>query len=730
MINGSTAFNNAVTAGGHPYTARISYNGTVISCDVISCTISKGSTGNEAFSVGGCFVPYIEMEVRELNTPLENKELKLEVGVYTNSTTVEWITVGYFTVTKVSKSTVKTTFTALGRIASVLSLVTPTLTTPTTIANVISDVQSAVRAAGYSSFTISTSTVTTTGGTITESLEGLNARQLLEIVAGCVGGYLTEDNAGNVIIFKYNTASTVAYNGNRMINHPVYSDYDYQLSNIKVIQQEAYELEDGTVVPEVSYIYDSTQPYDWVVMNGYMASQSMFNIFCYNCIGLAYRPATIELAEGDPRLEAIDVLSITDTDSSVYIVPGMSITHTITGGIKTTITAPGKSEAEADAEYKGPLTQQLDIMSSSVQTAKVAAAAAQGILKDMEEAAEAAGTTLEGIYQDAKNAADSAYTAAHSADTAAQAAEEAANQAINATSSANGAQYSLSEIEKVIDVVNWVAEHGTYALATETEIIEGRFYFEYDPLTDSYTQASPVCNPSAQNYYELVTGTFTLTEDQEIVANKYYYIRSGEAPYTYKVATQINVSPAEEEWYELSNDTYAASADTTVVDGKLYFNYTNSEYIPIAKLSVNPAILGLYVIGDVSEGISNYVSSHVSLDGDGLVIQTDGTKTKVRISGSGVQLTNDIGDTIATFSDTVTLGSVLGMHVTLSPGDSTVTPVVLPELGFWQGSTKVAYINSDTLYITQARIEKRLRIGQFAWKVQNANRISLVYDPI
>ena len=57
MINGSTAFNNAVIEGGHPYTAKISHNGTVIDCDVVTCTIVKGSTGNEAFSVGGSFVP-------------------------------------------------------------------------------------------------------------------------------------------------------------------------------------------------------------------------------------------------------------------------------------------------------------------------------------------------------------------------------------------------------------------------------------------------------------------------------------------------------------------------------------------------------------------------------------------------------------------------------------------------------------------------------------------------
>ena len=80
MINGSTAFNNAVNAGGYPYTARISYNGTVIDCVVSSCTVYKGSTGNESFGIASTFVPYIEMEVIGLTTSLSNKELKQVVS--------------------------------------------------------------------------------------------------------------------------------------------------------------------------------------------------------------------------------------------------------------------------------------------------------------------------------------------------------------------------------------------------------------------------------------------------------------------------------------------------------------------------------------------------------------------------------------------------------------------------------------------------------------------------
>lgn len=221
------------------------------------------------------------------------------------------------------------------------------------------------------------------------------------------------------------------------------------------------------------------------------------------------------------------------------------------------------------------------------------------------------------------------------ADQAENYAEIAHTQAEDAMTAASGAQYSLSEVERVVDVLNWIAEHGDYAVTDDTEVVVGKFYFE------------------------LVDGSY------------------------------VNVTPDE---------------------------------------GADPHALGLYELVSVDESISNYVASHVSLDDDGLVIQTDGVKTKVRISGAGVLLTNEIGNTIATFSESIILGDITGMHVTLSPGDDSQTPAVLPELGFWQGTEKVAYINSETLFIEQARINKTLYIGKFMWRVQG-DRISLVYAP-
>lgn len=368
MINGSTAFNNAVESGGYPYIARISKNGTVVDCDVLRCVIHKGATGEEDFTVGVVFVPYIELEITNLTTNLENSELKLEVGVQISSTETEWITIGYYTVTKISTSTVKTTLTAVGRISALLSTITPSvLTAPVTVASVLSDIQTAVRSSGYSAFTINYNSVDVTGGAITKNLLRLNCRDLLTIVTGLIGVYTTEDNAGNVVIFKHDTTTTVAFNGDKMIVHPAMNNNAFTLDAIKVVYLDGYESDDGTYVEEQSY--SSGDSPKLTLKDEYMTTELLFNKFCTNCLGLEYQPGIISLAYGDPRLEASDVLEITDTDDAVYIMPCFNIVHTLAGGITSTITAPGQTDAEVSAVVVGPVTQQVkQLASDSKQT--------------------------------------------------------------------------------------------------------------------------------------------------------------------------------------------------------------------------------------------------------------------------------------------------------------------------------------------------------------------------
>lgn len=171
-------------------------------------------------------------------------------------------------------------------------------------------------------------------------------------------------------------------------------------------------------------------------------------------------------------------------------------------------------------------------------------------------------------------------------------------------------------------------------------------------------------------------GTYELTQDTEVVPNKWYFTQSGTAPnYVYTVVQNPSGDPSTQGWYELTS---------------------------------------------IDEAVKNYVSSHMVLDGNGLLLQADGSNARIRIStevgNEGLILYGTDGNQIAKYGSNTVIGNAQGFHIEM---DGT-------ELGFYQGARKVAYISNNQLYITQSVVLQQMDLGtpvnngglgQWSWKV-------------
>lgn len=168
-------------------------------------------------------------------------------------------------------------------------------------------------------------------------------------------------------------------------------------------------------------------------------------------------------------------------------------------------------------------------------------------------------------------------------------------------------------------------------------------------------------------------GTYELTTDTEANPNKWYFTRSGTDPnYVYQVVQNPTGDPSTQGWYELTG---------------------------------------------IDEAIRNYVSSQLVVDDSGLWLKTAGMQTKVLLSATdGVVLYGTDGKVIGKYGETAQIGDADGFHIEM---DGT-------ELGFYQGSRKVAYISNNQLYITQSVVLQQMDLGtpindgglgQWSWKV-------------
>jgi hypothetical protein len=336
------------------------YGTEEISGEIRSIQITSGACSEGNFTVGAVFSSHIEVVIDECEDILEDKELLLQIGLLLDDGTTEYADIGYYTVTNPKTSAYSTTFTAVGRITSKLNKLfdVPKVLTLRNIAN-------AITAATGANIVFNGEV---SDAVLAKDIKGMTCKEALSVIAGTFGGFATEGNSGNIVVSKYNTASKVSVDGDRMTTLPEFNDYAYELNGIKVIVSAEGQDEDGNTIEEVAF----TEGTPRITVNNEFMTAGLFESFAVNTIGYTYRPGTVPLALGDPRLQPWDCLEVTDVKGNVHIVPCLNIVHTFDGGLTTTITAPGESETESSSSVAGPITQQLERLNYELFTAKEA----------------------------------------------------------------------------------------------------------------------------------------------------------------------------------------------------------------------------------------------------------------------------------------------------------------------------------------------------------------------
>jgi len=303
---------------------------------------------------------------------------------------------------------------------------------------------------------------------------------------------------------------------------------------------------------------------------------------------------------------------------------------------------------------------------ASADSAGIAAGMAQ-------ESANRAIADAQSAQQSAASAAASAEAAQESAETAADMAESAAEDAASANESARAALYGLSDVEKVVGTLNWISQHGSYLLTTDTEVVEGHVY------------------------YTLSGGEYALTADTAINPYKQYYE------------------------YDSETEEYAPVATPDVADIGSYYERTGMT----ATVVTDPTDEGLpsYFQLYVDESVQNYLASHLAQTDYGLDIMFDNTSYKIHIGtvdgtyAAGVYIVSSGTVKSAYTSDGVTVGSANGFHVSITD----------TELGFFQGPLKVAYISNNELYIPRTVVLNSMRIGKWSFIQRDSGNMGVFY---
>lgn len=367
MISASAAFISALQQSSRKFNARLLDSGTELDITIRRLTVYKGSCGSTSFAPGAVYVPYIDVTADHYGQALKDKRLQLQIGVMTGGTlaapTYDYITLGFFTVKNVKSNSRSTTFTAYGQTQGLEDelFFVETGTSSLTIQDVLDRIESLTGIIITVRDNIDTS-VAMSALFVTRTITGeLSCKDALVSAAFVAGGYATETADGNIAICKYTSTVTAEYTAaDTMTTPPEVGDSDTIITGVQVDVS-------GTT-------YTQGTPVNLKLTSMDMTATA-FPSFANNLIGLTYRGGDVSLALGDPRLEPWDVMRITDTDNTQYVIPCMYLAIIYDGGLQTRVTAPAIAPLESG---------KLDTALQKAREAAAAAAAAKESVDNLE----------------------------------------------------------------------------------------------------------------------------------------------------------------------------------------------------------------------------------------------------------------------------------------------------------------------------------------------------------
>lgn len=686
-INGNTLgadFISALTASDREYDARLLDDGTELDCSVDKITITKGSCGSaDGFTIGSIVGSTLTADVRGLSTAVKGKEIEAQVGLKVNGSFV-YLTLGYFTVSEAKQNIYATTITAYG---ASITKTGGAFTAPATLtlANIASSISASASAMAGRTISVGFDVSINTTLTITEPMNGLSAYQALEVLATVCGGYVIDTYDGNLKVCRFSDTPTLSRNNDTMLNLPVVEEEDFDITGVVVTVKDGYEKEEEipdpedpeeTITVEV-YVPPVTLPatptgYENLFIKNQYVTQALYTAHIATLANYEYRPATIGLTYGDPRLEGNDVVSVTDINSEVYIVPCHMLTHTYTGGFSTQISSVNATpQADEVASSAGSLTETLSGINASAVSARASAESAKTYAQQAKETTDEINRYADSVSKTVTQILADGETAGEYAQQAIRDAGEAKQSANQANLYATSALTNLGVVENVLDTLDWITKHGYYQLTADTSVVANKIYYS---LTGTAI-TSPTGNPSLNLYYE----------------------RSG--------------SGTEADPY-----IYALSTDTAVDDQKTYYSVTA---VSIAEPTGNPSENGYYEL-QMNSALSQYVSTHLSLTDDGLSLLNDNSSGSMLLSTDGVTIKNAQGITVGQYGEGATIGALTSQHISIVDG----------QINFWAGNESdptnlVAYVSGQELHIPRVVVVQSLQMGNWRWDATIENHLSL-----
>ena len=314
---------------------------TYTKSEIVDFTIEEATVPGEEFTLGTVIPSKLIIKIRTTDTIAQNAKIEPSVRLNGSSGWSVFEGLGEFYISTRSRASGIYTFECYDKLITTQQLYVSSLTYPTTMANVLAEMNTQL------GFTLDSSVVINTAYEIPYKDEDISMNEMYSCIASANGGNfkLTRDGLLRLVTYEVVPSAPSPVGANEIFgNVKTYPTKSF--TRIEVMYNTSGEFYEAGTGDTDHSLYITNK----------FATQAITDNLLTKLNGFTYKPYDLSWVSR-PYLEAGDSVQITDRESNVYDSYIFTKSATYGGGILSTIKAPTVSEQESEFQYEGLITK-------------------------------------------------------------------------------------------------------------------------------------------------------------------------------------------------------------------------------------------------------------------------------------------------------------------------------------------------------------------------------------
>lgn len=346
MYKSSEKFSTAIEKnGGRTFHPKLIFDGFELETEIHSLSYNGGSNGEDNITIGSAVSATLEIKMDKVSHLLTKQNFSFNLGILCDDGSYEFIPMGKFNAEKPETTDYEINVTAYDNMVLAERTYNSQLTYPTTTTAVMKEICNAIGV----SFTTEIESITINNpsseeGASNAAFAGYTMREAIGYIAGLYGKFAIFNRLGQLEFRWYED-----------------SDYDVKLSKTYSFtkDEQDYSIDQLIVLQNQETTFKAGSGVNGISCSNPFATQSIVDAIYQEIGGFTFRKGTVKFL-GDCRIDPWDVISVADLSGNTYKIPAMSISHSVDGGLTTTIESFSNSNADVSDTFSGPVTKAME----------------------------------------------------------------------------------------------------------------------------------------------------------------------------------------------------------------------------------------------------------------------------------------------------------------------------------------------------------------------------------